>query len=409
MVATLLPAMCGVVPQTPLTPRRATPSSWIVVPQETALPQPTRHAALWLRLRRLFAAEAEETLSNLMLVPDAESVPADYCDFSRLRDELEAAGFQPFTERDLQLSRALNVGYLLRLSIEPSLSTANASLAEDVYGSQLINGTLILDANASLPFDGRMLLFHRGYGTENTRGRLLLPKLDYLQARPSSAPLCLMLRPAPPLPPHVVSAAAHRVHASGARAPPPQAAIVQRSVGKVTTAVGRVERAVSDRLTLWVRQCQRVGRRGSRRAREWATQGVRSGLPVPSPPSPPRAPAPPRISRRRRSAASRSSIARGRYGSAFEERDVLKPFLYNSTDAAPMEGEAFGLIERVSIRDVLVDPIRSRLRDLAPQLFSVDQLVEPSYGAPPPPPTPKRARARTRTRVHSTRTHEREM
>ena len=183
--------LCGVyalAPRSRLTPRsRVSPASWIEVPQETALPQPARRTALWLRLRRLFAAEAEETLSSLMLLPDADTMPAEWCDFGRLRVELEAAGFQPFTERDLQLSRALNVGYLLRLSIEPSLSSANASLADDFYGSRLINGTRMLDVNASLPFEGRMLLLHRGYGTEITRGRLLLPKLDYLQARRSPA------------------------------------------------------------------------------------------------------------------------------------------------------------------------------------------------------------------------------
>lgn len=34
-----------------------------------------------------------------------------------------------------------------------------------------------------VPFEGRLLVFRRGNGVEETQGRLLLKKLDYLQAR----------------------------------------------------------------------------------------------------------------------------------------------------------------------------------------------------------------------------------
>lgn len=34
-----------------------------------------------------------------------------------------------------------------------------------------------------VPFEGRLLVFRRGNGVEETKGRLLLKKLDYLQAR----------------------------------------------------------------------------------------------------------------------------------------------------------------------------------------------------------------------------------
>lgn len=34
---------------------------------------------------------------------------------------------------------------------------------------------------AMLPFEGRLLMFRRGNGVEETKGRLLLKKLDYLQ------------------------------------------------------------------------------------------------------------------------------------------------------------------------------------------------------------------------------------
>lgn len=34
---------------------------------------------------------------------------------------------------------------------------------------------------AMLPFEGKLLMFRRGNGVEETKGRLLLKKLDYLQ------------------------------------------------------------------------------------------------------------------------------------------------------------------------------------------------------------------------------------
>lgn len=151
------------------------PASQIVVTREAALPLPRNPSNVWPMLRRIFAAEADESLHNML--PDApcaaDPLPCDWRDFARLRSELEAAGFSPFTQRDLELSEALNVGYLLRLNIVPSLSRTNESLALEFYGQ---------DHREDLPFGGRVLLFHRGYTTENSTGRLIIPKLDYLQA-----------------------------------------------------------------------------------------------------------------------------------------------------------------------------------------------------------------------------------
>jgi len=88
------------------------------------------------------------------------------------------------------------------------------------------------------------------------------------------------------------------------------------------------------------------------------------------------------------------SLVRGRYGAAFSQEDALAPFVFNSSAHLSVD-EDFQLIDRVAIRDVLADPERSRLRDFAPQLFSVSELVEPSYGELlvvwlPSPPPPKR-------------------
>jgi len=58
-----------------------------------------------------------------------------------------------------------------------------------------------------LPFGGRVLVFRRGYDEEVTRGRMLLPKIDYLQA-----------------------------------------SLVQRSAGYVTDKIGQVERTVGSKV-----------------------------------------------------------------------------------------------------------------------------------------------------------------
>lgn len=39
------------------------------------------------------------------------------------------------------------------------------------------------NAQMMVPFEGRLLMFRRGNGVEETTGRLLLKKLDYLQVR----------------------------------------------------------------------------------------------------------------------------------------------------------------------------------------------------------------------------------
>lgn len=112
---------------------------------------------------------------------------------SMIRSSLEDGGFELLDQRDLDLCNALNAGYLLRLSIQPDLKGCDPKIAEQFYPERF--GPIVKDdggggfaaiTNATLAdeflFGGQVLVFRRGYSEEVTVGRLLLPKLDYLQA-----------------------------------------------------------------------------------------------------------------------------------------------------------------------------------------------------------------------------------
>ena len=100
---------------------------------------------------------------------------------SATRSSLENAGFQLLSKRDIDLCDSLNAAYLLRLSIRPDLSKL-APIENEFYPERynLTTGN-VLDENEQL-FDGRILVYWRSYSKEATKGRLILPKLDYLQA-----------------------------------------------------------------------------------------------------------------------------------------------------------------------------------------------------------------------------------
>ena len=115
---------------------------------------------------------------------------------SILKESLESAGFELLSLRDFDLCQALNVGYLLRLSIVPKIRNLDpligeeffpdrvASMSNDQYEYEDIYEKEEDDESGNLDpllFDGRVLVFRRGYSEEVSRGRLLLPKLDYLQ------------------------------------------------------------------------------------------------------------------------------------------------------------------------------------------------------------------------------------
>ena len=108
-----------------------------------------------------------------------------------LRQSLEDSGFNLMSRRDLDLCQALNNDYLFRLRILEDLSELDESIAREYFPEKFEvfeNGTVVPNihekegAPQDLLYDGRVLIFWRGYGQELTRGRLLLPKIDYLQA-----------------------------------------------------------------------------------------------------------------------------------------------------------------------------------------------------------------------------------
>lgn len=108
-----------------------------------------------------------------------------------LRQSLEDSGFNLMSRRDLDLCQALNNDYLFRLSILEDLSELDESIGREYFPEKFEvfeNGTVVPKQHETdgtpqdLLYDGRVLIFWRGYGQELTRGRLLLPKIDYLQA-----------------------------------------------------------------------------------------------------------------------------------------------------------------------------------------------------------------------------------
>jgi hypothetical protein len=131
-----------------------------------------------------------------------------------LRRGLEDAGFELLSKRDYDLCEALNAGYLLRLSILPDIAQADPSIFQEFYPERIQNNTTIFDDD--MLFEGRILIYWRGYNSEVTQGRLLLPKLDYLQAN-----------------------------------------LVQRSAASIVETIGRVERFFIDKLSQSVRSLQR--------------------------------------------------------------------------------------------------------------------------------------------------------
>lgn len=97
------------------------------------------------------------------------------------RNALEDAGFELLSERDIDLCESLNAGYLLRLSILPDVTNLDPGIAKEFYPERFHSNGTVVDKDELL-FDGRVLVYWRGYAEEETKGRLLLPKLDYLQA-----------------------------------------------------------------------------------------------------------------------------------------------------------------------------------------------------------------------------------
>ena len=105
-----------------------------------------------------------------------------------LRKSLEDAGFELLSQRDLHLCEALNEGYLLRLSIKPELSGFDENLGQtffpefytDLESNETEYSSLTKNSKwkneksqdtHDLLFNGRVLIFRRGYSQEITRGK----------------------------------------------------------------------------------------------------------------------------------------------------------------------------------------------------------------------------------------------
>ena len=102
-----------------------------------------------------------------------------------LRHSLEDSGFKLLSQRDIDLCESLNAGYLLRLSLLPDVRELDPIIFKEFYPERFhANGTLKTESKGidNILFDGRVLVYWRGYSQEVTKGRLLLQKLDYLQA-----------------------------------------------------------------------------------------------------------------------------------------------------------------------------------------------------------------------------------
>lgn len=127
-------------------------------------------------------------LKNSHQQEDVESDDGDSYDekeeerlVSVIKTSLENGGFELLSRRDMDLCDALNAGYLLRLSITPETKDLDPIISTQFY-PDLFSGDNAVSGPSSLPFDGKILVFRRGYSSEISRGRLLAPKLDYLQA-----------------------------------------------------------------------------------------------------------------------------------------------------------------------------------------------------------------------------------
>lgn len=101
----------------------------------------------------------------------AEAILTPPNDLPSLQESLASAGFRVLTKNDVTLSRALNAGYLLRLSLEPQLSKLSPLLLADN------------EENAEeLPYESRVLMFVRDVQVDEVSGILIGPKLACLQA-----------------------------------------------------------------------------------------------------------------------------------------------------------------------------------------------------------------------------------
>ena len=148
------------------------------------------------KLDLLYNAQAHDRTRNLRYMEQSsksrgnKNDEEDRCDdrneesriVAEVRASLKGAGFQLMSRRDLDLCEALNAGYLLRLSILPDVKEMDPNIFREFFPERYDSKGNPIDKEHEPLFDGRVLVFWRGYSEEVTRGRLILPKLDYLQS-----------------------------------------------------------------------------------------------------------------------------------------------------------------------------------------------------------------------------------
>lgn len=144
------------------------------------------NSTVFSSLDAIYHASAHEATRQLQYMQQ-HSGRGSYCAgedeklVSLTRAVLEDAGFQRLTRRDIDLCDALNAGYLLRLSLLPDTKNLQPGLFAEFY-PELVDDNGNIPDNEELLFDGRILVFWRGYSEEVSQGRLIIPKIDYLQA-----------------------------------------------------------------------------------------------------------------------------------------------------------------------------------------------------------------------------------
>ena len=150
-------------------------------------------SSLMDKIELLLGVESQKCFKNIYDndLPSNSTMNVDERLVKLLNQSLADGGFKLMDQRDLDLCSAMNSEYLLRLSLLPDLKGLDP-IGNEFFPNSNENETQF----ESLIFEGgKVLVFRRGYSQEVTNGRLLLPKLDYLQASLVQRTSSALLRP----------------------------------------------------------------------------------------------------------------------------------------------------------------------------------------------------------------------
>ena len=125
--------------------------------------------------------QLESSLFRVLLAEDIDSTneygdDEDAWRMSRLREHLDDAGFELVGEREAQLATTLSPTAPESLNVRISLDNLDSTLPR----AFALPSPPVDDASQLL-YDGRVLIWRRGYSSEARTGRLIGAKLDYLQ------------------------------------------------------------------------------------------------------------------------------------------------------------------------------------------------------------------------------------